>query len=178
MLEIPSGKEQWCFPFRQASRSIIIQFDEKTVSKDWITLMLFSCKLHQALLTQMIGPEPILAVVPFSQLHKADSGEGPKLKHTHTKETPKNGQRKPGGKWVWLDLCLSCHWWLLSIHRSWAGPKHWEATTEYILMEYILIIRPLRTQSKRKLFSKGPYLLFNNKKFTILIKWNLHFRNI
>lgn len=80
LLKIPSGEEQWYFPLRQASRSEIIQFYETTGSQGWITLTISSCKLHQALLIQIIELESILMLVPFSQLHKADTVEGLKQK--------------------------------------------------------------------------------------------------
>lgn len=51
--------------------------------------MVPSCKLHQALLIQITGLESLLTLVPFSQLHKADTRKSLKQKKTRkwAKET-------------------------------------------------------------------------------------------
>lgn len=82
------------FPLRQASRSKIIQFYETTGLQGWRTLTISSCQLHQALLKQVTGPESILTVAPFSQLHKADTGEG--LKHKKTRKWAKEARWEMG----------------------------------------------------------------------------------
>lgn len=86
-----------------------------------------SCKLHQAVLIQIIGLKSILTLGPFSQLQKADTGEGPKQKKP----------RKWGKEARWemgmaILVSLMPTLTFTNKHRIRAGPKQVKKTEQQL----------------------------------------------
>lgn len=83
------------------------------------------CKLHQAVLIQTIGLKSILTLVPFSQLHKADTGEG--LKQKKPRKWAKEARWEMG---MAVLVSLTPTLTFTNKHHIRAGPEQVEKTEE------------------------------------------------